>query len=71
VVEAVKAVAQKLGNTPAVCRNYYIHPLITEAYLEDQLRPFVERNQYIERVENERLLDEEKLFIKLLNEPPV
>jgi len=33
VVEAVKKVAAILGNRPATCRKYYIHPAITEAYL--------------------------------------
>ncbi|MDQ3633068.1 MAG: DNA topoisomerase IB [Acidobacteriota bacterium] len=32
VVEAVKKVAEKLGNTPAVCRGSYIHPGIIESY---------------------------------------
>ena len=32
LVEMVKEVAQKLGNTPAVCRQYYIHPAISETY---------------------------------------
>jgi DNA topoisomerase-1 len=30
---AVCAVAELLGNTPAVCRKCYVHPLIVEAYL--------------------------------------
>lgn len=29
---AVKQVAEKLGNTPAVCRSSYIHPLVIENY---------------------------------------
>ncbi|HEY5425768.1 MAG TPA: hypothetical protein VIJ77_04385, partial [Candidatus Tumulicola sp.] len=33
-VEAAKAVAQRLGNTPAICRKCYIHPLVFERYLE-------------------------------------
>jgi DNA topoisomerase I len=33
VVEAIKAVAKKLGNTPAVCRKCYVHPAVLEAYL--------------------------------------
>jgi DNA topoisomerase-1 len=70
VVEAVKAVALKLGNTPTVCRKYYIHPLILDMYTEGKLPEFVDRNQYVEAVENDRLSDEEKLFIKLLNDPP-
>ncbi|MEL6580808.1 MAG: DNA topoisomerase IB, partial [Cyanobacteria bacterium J06621_12] len=32
VTQAVKSVAQKLGNRPATCRKYYIHPAIFEAY---------------------------------------
>lgn len=32
VRECVKAVAQRLGNTPAVCRACYIHPAVIEAY---------------------------------------
>ena len=32
VVDAVKAVAQKLGNTAAVCKKCYIHPAVLEAY---------------------------------------
>jgi DNA topoisomerase-1 len=33
VVTAIKAVAAKLGNTPAVCRKCYVHPAVLEAYL--------------------------------------
>ena len=33
VVEAIKAVAAKLGNTPSVCRKCYVHPAVLEAYL--------------------------------------
>ncbi len=38
-VAMVKAVAEALGNTPAVCRDYYIHPAITEGYAEGTLLP--------------------------------
>jgi DNA topoisomerase-1 len=33
VVAAIKTVAAKLGNTPAVCRKCYVHPAVLEAYL--------------------------------------
>jgi DNA topoisomerase-1 len=33
LVEAVKSVSQRLGNTPSVCRKCYIHPAVLEAYL--------------------------------------
>jgi DNA topoisomerase I len=32
VVAAVRRVAERLGNTPAVCRSCYIHPKVLEAY---------------------------------------
>ena len=37
VVDAVKRVADTLGNTPAVCRQYYIHPAVLDAYLSGDL----------------------------------
>ncbi|MYM66977.1 DNA topoisomerase IB [Pseudoduganella sp. FT55W] len=33
IVQAIESVAQKLGNTPAICRKCYVHPAIIEAYL--------------------------------------
>lgn len=32
VVRAIKAVAAALGNTPAVCKRCYVHPLVVESY---------------------------------------
>lgn len=32
ICEAIKIVARKLGNRPATCRAYYVHPAIPEAY---------------------------------------
>jgi len=34
VVEACRAVAKRLRNTPAICRTCYIHPSVVERYLE-------------------------------------
>ncbi len=33
VVEAIKSVAHRLGNTPSVCRKCYVHPAVLDAYL--------------------------------------
>jgi len=33
VVRAVDQVAERLGNTRAVCRKYYVHPIIIETYM--------------------------------------
>jgi len=43
VVAAVKATAENLGNTPAVCRKSYIHPAIIEAYLDGSLIPGLDK----------------------------
>jgi DNA topoisomerase-1 len=34
VVRAVEAVAERLGNTPAVSRSSYVHPTVIDAYLD-------------------------------------
>jgi DNA topoisomerase-1 len=34
IVRAVDEVSERLGNTRAVCRKYYVHPALIEAYLE-------------------------------------
>lgn len=36
----VKEVSSQLGNTTTVCRKYYIHPRVLEAYGEGKLAPF-------------------------------
>jgi DNA topoisomerase-1 len=37
ITQAVKAVAARLGNTPAVCRRCYIHPAIVQAYIDGKI----------------------------------
>jgi DNA topoisomerase-1 len=41
-VEAIKQVAKRLGNTPAVCRKCYIHPAVLESYLDGSLHRTLE-----------------------------
>ncbi|MDX1418655.1 MAG: hypothetical protein R3181_01705 [Rubricoccaceae bacterium] len=43
VVQAIQEVAQGLGNTVAVCRTYYVHPGILEAYREGALLGHLKR----------------------------
>jgi DNA topoisomerase-1 len=43
VVRAVEAVAQRLGNTTAVCRKCYIHPAVIDAYLDGSLAESLSR----------------------------
>jgi DNA topoisomerase-1 len=37
VVEAIKEVSKKLGNRPATCKKYYVHPAILDAYSKGEL----------------------------------
>lgn len=74
VVQAIKAVAQRLGNTPAVCRKCYVHPAILEYYFAGKLerrnrRKIEEGTDEIRREAEEELLrKEEKTVIELLQE---
>jgi DNA topoisomerase I len=37
VVQAIEHVAQRLGNTPAICRKCYVHPAVLDSYLQGSL----------------------------------
>jgi DNA topoisomerase-1 len=37
VVRAIERVAERLGNTPAICRKCYVHPAVLDAYLDGSL----------------------------------
>lgn len=74
LVKAVKRVAERLGNTPTVCRGCYIHPKVIESYAQGvtlaEFRRRVERS--IKRIQPEYEV-EELALLKLLrseiNEP--
>ena len=76
VVRAIDETAARLGNTRAVCRKYYIHPALMEAYLEgDVLPPPVDRKEHVQRKKGRAKLrkheNEVLSFLKerLKNEP--
>jgi DNA topoisomerase I len=45
VVGAIKGVAAELGNRPATCRKYYVHPAILDAYMDGSLFPVLARGE--------------------------
>jgi DNA topoisomerase-1 len=67
LVRAVERVAERLGNTPTVCRGCYIHPKVLESYLRgvtlEQFRRRVERS--IKRIQPEYEV-EELALLKML-----
>ncbi len=42
LVDVVKDVASKLGNKPATCKKYYIHPTLMDCYSAGKLKSFAE-----------------------------
>lgn len=68
IVQAVKEVATTLGNTPAVCRKYYIHPAILQAYQDGRLFTAVEQAQEQMAVSPYALDADETAVISLLYE---
>jgi len=45
VAAAVKAAARTLGNTVSVCRQYYVHPAVLDAYTDGVLFKLMEQAQ--------------------------
>jgi DNA topoisomerase I len=71
IVEAIKAVARRLGNTPSVCRKCYVHPAVLDSYLGGRMMQTLE-TQVAEKVEEEEakagLRKEEKALLRLLHQ---
>ena len=49
IVAAVDLTAKRLGNTRSVCRKYYIHPALIEAYLEGFVLPPLPERKWSKR----------------------
>ena len=62
---AVRLVAAELRNTPAVCRQCYIHPVIFEAFKDGTLPPAL-RRQEPHDTSDPALAPDEKALLKLL-----
>jgi DNA topoisomerase-1 len=69
VVAAVKHVAERLGNTPAVCRTHYVHPAVLNMYAAGGLAAmFGERGQKAAREDDKGMRAEELCLLRLLRE---
>lgn len=67
IVQALKIVAAHLGNRPATCRKYYVHPAIFEAYQDETLHEIMQK--YAETiVESAHALRPEELAVVALLE---
>jgi DNA topoisomerase-1 len=69
IVRAIENVAKRLGNTPAVCRKSYVHPIVIEMYTEGAL--FEALEQCVEQGpgdELHRLQPEETAVLAILEQ---
>ena len=66
VTQAIKNVAKQLGNRPATCRKYYVHPAIIEAYENGELLELMSDTQ-IESAAND-LNPEEKVVLEIIEQ---
>ena len=67
VVTAVRLVAAELGNTPAICRKSYVHPVILTRYLRSGATISVPRKSP-RRIASDKHWPEEKALIDFLDE---
>ena len=67
IVELYKRVAECLGNTPAVCKEYYVHPAIATAYRQGVFFNVYEQVEKAGAGEDEEWLDvAERVSLELL-----
>lgn len=68
VVQAIKSVAERLGNTPAVCRKCYVHPAILESYTGGEMMKAIEKRVEEEIEKSPHDLQQEELRLLQLLE---
>jgi DNA topoisomerase-1 len=68
IVKAVDRVAERLGNTRAVCRKYYIHPVVLDAYGRGKVVRFPPREPVQQRVPRRQLRGTELAVLDFIRE---
>jgi DNA topoisomerase-1 len=69
VTQAIQSVAEKLRNTPSVCRKCYVHPAILDSYLEGTTLPMLREQAAAELATNlHDLRPEEAAVLAMLEE---
>lgn len=69
IVRAIERVAERLGNTPTVCKKCYVHPAILESYLDGSMLDTLKQRAQKEMVESlDELRSEEAAVLGLLQQ---
>jgi DNA topoisomerase-1 len=69
LAKTTKRVSKHLGNTPKICRSYYIHPTVFKTYEDDILIPYI--TQHRQKSKTENLKPTEFAVLQLLRNFPV
>lgn len=69
LVQAIEHVAERLGNTPAVCRKCYIHPVILASYLDGAtVQMLKEKSEKVLRKDLSKLNPEEAAVLAFVQQ---
>jgi DNA topoisomerase-1 len=66
VMAAIRRVAEKLGNTPTVCRKCYVHPRVIDSYLQGTMLDAMKRRTARQMARIKELAPEEAAVLALL-----
>jgi DNA topoisomerase-1 len=66
IVCAIESVAEKLGNTPSICRKCYVHPAVIDAYLDGTMLGALQRRAREKLVEDIHALSPEEAAVLAL-----
>ena len=65
--EAIEQVSARLGNTPTICRKCYVHPLVIDSYLSDELALEI-GEEIAEELDKPALRPEERQVLEFLRQ---
>ncbi len=69
IVRAIENVAERLGNTPSICRKCYVHPAVIDAYLDGSMLETLQQRAEQELTESlDSLQPEEAAVLVLLQQ---
>jgi DNA topoisomerase-1 len=68
IVRAIESVAEKLGNTPSICRKCYVHPAVIESYMDGTMLEALRARAEQELIEGLPSLEPEEAAVLALLE---
>jgi DNA topoisomerase I len=69
IVRAIERVAERLGNTPSICRKCYVHPTVIDAYLDGSMLETIQRRAEQQIAQSlDKLRPEEAAVLALLQQ---